>query len=69
MHVRLYCDPGDWRLGCSDRGPVRWLKKGWKYMGPPFGRADGRVADEGRAQRAAIEGELPPAFVPGAPRS
>ena len=32
MHVRLYCDPGDRRLGCADRGPVRWWKKMWKYM-------------------------------------
>jgi penicillin-insensitive murein endopeptidase len=69
MHVRLYCDPSDRRLGCSDRGPLRWLKKGWKYMSPPFGRADARVADQGRVLRAALEGELPPTFVPGAPRS
>jgi penicillin-insensitive murein endopeptidase len=69
MHVRLYCDPGDRRLGCADRGPVRWLKKSWKYMGPPFGRADSRAAEEGTALRAAIDGELPPVFVPGAPRS
>jgi penicillin-insensitive murein endopeptidase len=38
MHVRLYCSPDDRRLGCADRGPVRWWKKMWKYMGPPFGR-------------------------------
>ena len=39
MHVRFYCDPDDRALGCSDHGPVRWWKKRWKYMEPPFGRA------------------------------
>jgi penicillin-insensitive murein endopeptidase len=38
MHVRFYCDPNDRILGCADRGPVRWWKKRWKYMEPPFGR-------------------------------
>ncbi|MBN2574332.1 MAG: penicillin-insensitive murein endopeptidase [Deltaproteobacteria bacterium] len=32
MHVRLFCDPADRPLGCNDKGPVRWLKKHWKYM-------------------------------------
>jgi penicillin-insensitive murein DD-endopeptidase len=32
MHVRLFCDPSDRSLGCSDKGPRRWLKKHWKYM-------------------------------------
>ena len=32
MHVRLFCDPADRPLGCSDKGPRRWLKKHWKYM-------------------------------------
>ena len=32
MHVRLFCDPADRFLGCTDRGPKRWLKKHWKYM-------------------------------------
>jgi hypothetical protein len=36
LHVRAFCDPGDRALGCEDRGPVRWLKKGWKHMVPPF---------------------------------
>lgn len=39
MHVRVYCDPDDRPLGCSDHGPVRWWKKRWKYMEPPFERA------------------------------
>jgi penicillin-insensitive murein endopeptidase len=39
MHVRVYCDPDDRRLGCDDHGPVRWWKKRWKYMAPPFGRS------------------------------
>lgn len=34
MHVRVFCDPGDRALGCSDKGPRRWLKKHWKYMLP-----------------------------------
>jgi penicillin-insensitive murein endopeptidase len=69
MHVRLYCDPADRALGCVDRGPVRWLKKGWKYMSPPFGRADGRAGEAARDQRALIDGELPLSIVPGALRS
>ena len=32
MHVRVFCDPADRALGCSDKGPTRWLKKHWKYM-------------------------------------
>jgi len=32
MHVRVFCDPSDRALGCSDKGPKRWLKKHWKYM-------------------------------------
>jgi penicillin-insensitive murein endopeptidase len=32
MHVRLFCDPKDRPLGCTDKGPKRWLKKHWKYM-------------------------------------
>jgi penicillin-insensitive murein endopeptidase len=33
MHVRLFCAPSDRALGCMDKGPKRWLKKHWKYMG------------------------------------
>jgi penicillin-insensitive murein endopeptidase len=33
MHVRVYCDPSERALGCVDRGPVRWWKKRWKYVG------------------------------------
>ena len=69
MHVRLYCDPGDRRLGCADRGPVRWWKKEWKYMAPPYGRADGRRADAARAAAAVRDGELPLSSGAGAPRS
>jgi penicillin-insensitive murein DD-endopeptidase len=68
MHVRLYCDPGDRKLGCSDRGPVRWLKKGWKYMAAPFGRGDVREDEIARDLRAQRAGELPIALLPGAPR-
>jgi penicillin-insensitive murein endopeptidase len=31
LHVRIYCPASDRALGCRDRGPVRWLKKEWKY--------------------------------------
>jgi penicillin-insensitive murein endopeptidase len=33
MHVRVYCDVADRPFGCVDRGPQRWWKKHWKYMG------------------------------------
>jgi penicillin-insensitive murein endopeptidase len=69
MHVRLYCDPGDRRLGCTDRGPVRWWKKEWKYMAPPYGRDDGRRADAARAAGAVRDGELSPALGVAAPRA
>ena len=32
LHVRIYCPESDRSLGCRDRGPERWLKKGWKYV-------------------------------------
>jgi hypothetical protein len=34
-----------------------------------LGRADARASDQGRALRAALEGELPAVFVAGAPRT
>lgn len=43
FHVRVYCDPSDRAHGCDDRGPLRWLKKYWKYMPPGGAPAD---ADE-----------------------
>jgi penicillin-insensitive murein DD-endopeptidase len=33
MHVRIFCTPTDRLFGCTDKGPKRWLKKHWKYMG------------------------------------
>lgn len=33
MHVRIFCTPTDRSFGCTDKGPKRWLKKHWKYMG------------------------------------
>jgi penicillin-insensitive murein endopeptidase len=61
-HVRFYCAPADRALGCSDRGPVRWLKKSWKYLAPPFGRG---TSDERapRALGALPAGELPMSWV------
>jgi penicillin-insensitive murein endopeptidase len=31
LHVRIYCPASDLALGCRERGPLRWLKKGYKY--------------------------------------
>jgi penicillin-insensitive murein endopeptidase len=67
MHVRLYCAPGDRQLGCSDRGPVRWWKKMWKYMRAPFGRpaVDG-IGTDVEALGRLLGGE-PPLDLVGAP--
>jgi penicillin-insensitive murein DD-endopeptidase len=32
LHVRILCPPSDRVLGCRDVGPLRWLKKGYKYL-------------------------------------
>jgi penicillin-insensitive murein endopeptidase len=67
MHVRFYCDPGDRRLGCADRGPIRWWKKMWKYMEAPYGRppADALGADGLAALGRLIRDELPPILAGG----
>jgi penicillin-insensitive murein endopeptidase len=31
LHLRIYCPASDLALGCRERGPLRWLKKGYKY--------------------------------------
>jgi penicillin-insensitive murein endopeptidase len=62
MHVRVYCDPRDRALGCVDKGPVRWWKKLWKYMAPPFGRAPLLSADTVGTLLRMVTGELPPVF-------
>src|SRR3954470_17540154 len=61
MHVRLYCASGDRSFGCTDRGPVRWWKKMWKYMRAPFGRggAEGSGEQAITALARSIRGELP----------
>jgi penicillin-insensitive murein DD-endopeptidase len=57
MHVRIYCDATDRGMGCADHGPVRWWKKQWKYMAPPFGRtAD---IDTTSALLGLLRGRLP----------
>jgi len=68
MHVRLYCDAADRGLGCVDRGPVRWWKKLWKYMTPPFGRGLDSPGEDALEEGlgAVIRGELPAIFVGGA---
>jgi penicillin-insensitive murein DD-endopeptidase len=33
MHVRVFCPAHDRAYGCLDKGPRRWWKKRWKYMG------------------------------------
>jgi penicillin-insensitive murein endopeptidase len=55
MHVRVFCAPADRPLGCQDRGPQRWWKKHWKYMGAPL------AVDE------AAPAVLPAAVAAGAP--
>ncbi|HXU05257.1 MAG TPA: penicillin-insensitive murein endopeptidase [Polyangia bacterium] len=67
MHVRLYCAPSDRRLGCVDRGPVRWWKKMWKYMSVPYGRPSSETvgADAIAAFGRLFHGELPLTFVAG----
>ena len=57
MHVRVYCDPADRELACTDRGPVRWWKKRWKYMEPPFGHPG--TFDTASALRGLLRGRLP----------
>jgi penicillin-insensitive murein endopeptidase len=32
FHLRIYCPASDRGLGCRDRGPLRWFKKGYKYV-------------------------------------
>jgi penicillin-insensitive murein DD-endopeptidase len=66
MHIRVYCDARDRVYGCVDKGPVRWLKKGWKYMAPPLGRAPLRPDDTAWSLLRAMTGELPALFF-GAP--
>jgi penicillin-insensitive murein endopeptidase len=34
MHVRVFCPVQSRGFGCVDKGPRRWWKKRWKYMGP-----------------------------------
>jgi hypothetical protein len=67
MHVRLYCAPSDRRLGCVDKGPVRWWKKMWKYMSAPYSRpaSDTIGADALAAFGRLFRGELPLTFVAG----
>jgi len=31
LHVRIYCPLDDRSMGCRERGPYRWHKKGYKY--------------------------------------
>jgi penicillin-insensitive murein endopeptidase len=39
LHVRIFCSNDDRYFGCSDRGPIRWWKKRYKYMPPVVPRA------------------------------
>ena len=38
LHVRIFCSQDDRAYGCSDRGPIRWWKKRYKYMPPVAAR-------------------------------
>ena len=31
LHMRIHCPVGDRAIGCYEQGPMRWLKKGYKY--------------------------------------
>jgi penicillin-insensitive murein endopeptidase len=67
MHVRVYCDPADRGQGCVDRGQIRWWKKLWKYMAPPYGRGPASAVEQAIDDLGtAIRGELPALFVGGA---
>lgn len=44
MHIRVFCADGDRSVGCVDRGPQRWWKKRWKYMGGLSALPPARVA-------------------------
>ena len=65
MHIRFYCAPADRSIGCVDKGPVRWWKKMWKYMGVPYGRPSAETvsADAIAAFGRLFRGELPLTFV------
>jgi penicillin-insensitive murein endopeptidase len=69
MHVRIYCPMADRRVGCVDKGPVRWWKKMWKYMDAPFGRPVPSAigAEDMEALGRVVRGEPPPTFLPGQP--
>ncbi len=71
MHVRLYCAPGDRRVGCVDKGPMRWWKKMWKYMDAPYGRvaADAIGAGEIESLGQLLRGEPAVAFGAAVPTS
>jgi penicillin-insensitive murein endopeptidase len=36
MHVRVFCPAQNRMFGCFDKGPRRWWKKRWKYMGQEY---------------------------------
>jgi penicillin-insensitive murein endopeptidase len=71
MHIRVYCAPADRRVGCVDKGPVRWWKKMWKYMDAPFGRPGPDSIDAAgyEALGRVIRAELPATFLPAPPTS
>jgi penicillin-insensitive murein DD-endopeptidase len=71
MHIRIYCAPADRRVGCVDKGPVRWWKKMWKYMDAPFGRPPPETigAADLEALRRIVRGEPASTFLPGPPTS
>jgi penicillin-insensitive murein endopeptidase len=39
MHVRVFCPAQSRVFGCFDKGPRRWWKKRWKYMGSEAARS------------------------------
>jgi len=60
MHVRIYCDSADVRLGCEEIGPIRWFKKAYKYRGlVRAARAADLVPRRGEAGRGMVMAALP----------
>jgi penicillin-insensitive murein endopeptidase len=57
MHLRIFCARDDRQFGCTDRGPLRWWKKRYKYMAPE----ETQRMSVASAQLVA----MPPAWIPG----
>jgi penicillin-insensitive murein endopeptidase len=61
LHVRIFCAEDDRAFGCSDKGPVRWWKKRYKYMTPAAPRVP---IDELAGALAQLIGLFPKGLMP-----